>query len=124
MDAPNQAARNKVGPQAFVGWANTIVSYPTINADCAEAYAQTLFKIYTYWMNKLPLAECIRLTADSNSNACPLPVPGNELFVVKGVIYDNKPGLNADIYVVGHSGLRVDDLNPSFDNKYVPRTAK
>jgi plastocyanin len=121
IDTADQAARNKVGPQALVGYANTIISYPTVNADCAEAYAQTVLKFYTFWMNKQPLAECIRICADGNSNAAPFPVPGNELFVVKGVIYDNKPGLNADIYVMGHSGLTVDGLNSSFDGKYKPK---
>jgi hypothetical protein len=119
LDAPNQAARNKVGPQAFVGWAKEHAgNYST--ADLAEAYTETLDGFYDDWMSQAPLAECIQSASDPHFYNCPLPVPGNE--IVKDINGNRFHGETSPIYVSGHSGLTRNGVNTTWDNykPYVP----
>ncbi len=54
------ASRNKVGPQAFVGWWRAHEGWITTpNVDIAVAYTQTLSDFYYDWMNGATVAECI-----------------------------------------------------------------
>jgi len=135
LDAPNQAARNNVGPQAYVGWQKEHTGWMdggTGNLDrdddLATAYTQTLNNFYSDWMHKVPLAQCIANASVSTPNACPLPAvpPGNKAITISGTdVYGSPYSYNftnvvtSKIFVVGHSGLRVDRLDSSQDNKYV-----
>jgi hypothetical protein len=119
LDAPNQAALNKVGSQAFVGWAKEHAgNYAT--ADLAEAYTETLDGFYENWMDQVPLAACIQTASDPRINQCPLPVPGNEH--VKDINGNSFIGETSKIYVSGHSGLTRSSVNTTWDNykPYVP----
>jgi hypothetical protein len=113
LDAPNQARLNKVGPQAFVGWAKEHAGN-YVTADLAEAYTETLNDFYGDWMNRLPLAECIQNASDPKLHNCPFPVPGNE--VVKDIDGNPFKGETSKIYISGHTGLTRDSVNAAWEN--------
>jgi hypothetical protein len=119
LDAPNQARLNKVGPQAFVGWAKEHAGN-YVTADLAEAYTETLNVFYQEWMNGLPLAECIKDASNPALHNCPFPVPGNEL--VKDINGNPFKGETSKIYISGHTGLTRDSVNAAWENykPYVP----
>lgn len=110
------AARSRVGPQAFVGWADTVSSF-TQNIDTLSASTEALDAFYVAWMSGQPLANCILSASDKTLLDCPFPLVGNEAYTVNGIPYSSK---TSKIYVVGHSGLTITGLNPSFDNLYRP----
>jgi hypothetical protein len=127
--ATNQAARFKLGPQAFVGWAGLKSDhfggrYDTNGAIVlqssevvATAYTETLQQFFLDWMNGASLAQCIRNASNTNLIECPLPVPGITNFTVNGTSFSLK--YPSKIYVVGHSGLTVTGLITADDNKFV-----
>jgi hypothetical protein len=129
FSATNQAARFKLGPQAFVGWADLKADhfggrYDTNGAIVlqsseivATAYTETLQQFYLDWMNGSSLNQCIRNASNTNLVECPFPVPGNTNFWVNGTRFNLK--YLSKIYVVGHSGLTVTGLISGEDNKFV-----
>lgn len=108
------SSRGKVGPQAYVGWARPRTPYVNTE-ERMGGYTETLQAFYTFWMNGVPLAQCIRLTSDKKTYGCPLPVPGNEVVTQNQV---KTTQLTSPVYVVGHSGLTVSGINSGFDNQY------
>jgi hypothetical protein len=131
--ATNQAARQQLGPQAFVGWAKVTPDYfggfystnRVLNFDeskaVASAYADTLQLFYEDWMNGVSLANCIRDATNTAVVYCPLPLPGRERFTVvaSGVQYNVYTTNTSPIYVVGHSGLTITGLREQDDNQFV-----
>jgi hypothetical protein len=102
------ADRNRVGPQAFVGWADE-----TGNALYTAAHADTLDFIYTLWMGGgFPLAACLQWGSDPKANAMPLGVPGNNWFTIDGIKHHQ---WTCKLIVVGHAGLTVDGWDESYD---------
>jgi hypothetical protein len=91
LDAPSQAARNHVGPQAYVGWANTNTGWFNFSNDSdnainvSTAYAQTLADFYENWMNKIPLKKCIDAASVPAENRAPFPVPQNKKGLVSKI---------------------------------------
>ncbi|MDE3100105.1 MAG: hypothetical protein KGJ88_11590 [Verrucomicrobiota bacterium] len=133
LDAPNQAARNKVGPQAYVGWAADHVGWLNLTTssdaalNVATAYTETLDNFYENWMNQVPLAQCIQIASTSAANMDPFPVPQNKNIIVHGqnpqtleyYSYSYTNVVTSKIYVIGHSGLTRSSMNSSYDNYYV-----
>lgn len=113
MKASSQVARNKVGPQAFVGWAKEHTGY-YYTANRLKAYTETLNAFYVLWMSGHPLASCLDFASEPAFVDAPLPVPGNENVVVDGIPVGKRA--TSKLYVVGHSGLTVNGLNTSWDN--------
>lgn len=121
------AARNKVGPQAFVGWATNIADWmggtqdALANEDVSRAYTRTLMNFYLDWMNNIPLAQCIASASVLKPQQAPFPVPGNER---PQVVVDNEPYncivTTSKIYVEGYSGLTINGMNSSQNNIYAP----
>jgi len=121
------SARSRVGPQAFVGWAgewgNGLAGFrpnEPVRTAYAVAYTETLQALYVYWMSGQPLANCIKFASDKSSFDVPLAVLGNE-----NAIDPDNPSVpyrraTSKIYVIGHSGLTVNGLNPSYDYLYRP----
>jgi len=122
----NEVARNKTGPQAYVGWANTVTDWlggnedPVQGANISKAYTQTLNNFYTLWMRGSTLAECIDNSSLSLYGTAPLPVPQNKNVLVYGDGF-NYIGTNllvAPIYVIGHSGLTVKSIDSRYDKQH------
>ncbi len=109
--------RNKVGPQAFVGWANSHGTGLTSHPEFGKAYTETLRAFYVLWMSGHPLASCIDFASEYTFLDNPFPVRGNEMIEVNGLRGKRN---TCDIYVVGHSGLTVSGLNQSWDKRYQP----
>ncbi len=131
----NQAPRDKVGPQAFVGWAADHAAWMNGNAEndsaaalnIATAYTATLQVFYSYWMGGASLKECIdNVSFLSLYGMAPFPVPNNKNVVIYGSGYDYHLTniLTSRIYVVGHPGLTVGGVSLQFDNdkSYAPPT--
>jgi hypothetical protein len=137
LDTPNQAARNKVGPQAFVGWAADHTGWlngvdaSEASLDVATAYTQTLEDFYEQWMDNVPLNQCIYSASTSAENTAPFPVPQNKKVTISGINYEDFDSYNftytnvmtSPIYVVGHSGLKRSSLDSSQDNYYAAPTS-
>jgi hypothetical protein len=121
--ASTQAARFKLGPQAFVGWAGVKSDWlgfysSYVGSDVATAYTETLQYFYLDWMNGTPLAQCIADASNTNIVACPLPVPQVKTFLFENRVIETNT-FPSEIYVVGHSGLTVSGLRSDYDNLYV-----
>jgi hypothetical protein len=144
----SQAARYKLGPQAYVGWGgestawtaglygetNGKIDYSKVDVDeslnMAWSYSQTLADFYDEWVNNTPLAQCIAdASAANNIGQVPFSVPHkNRTFAIYSdwSPYDEN-GFNFQIYqsymtkifVIGHSGLTRTSLDPTYDYKYV-----
>jgi len=102
---PNLRTREKVGPQAFVGWKG---DRPTNyrSTDVMKAYAVTLNAFFTYWMSGKTLNKSIKWSCDPSYLEYPLPIPSNKRVIING---DKIEWVHvSEIYVVGHSGLTVD----------------
>src|ERR1039458_10263887 len=115
LDAPNQAGRNKTGPQAYVGWATIHDSWmnsPDPNGVyTAQAYTATLNNFYSMWMKGATLKDCIDTASVSSFGTAPLLVPKNKNVTVRGNGHDPWSYTNLDtskIYIVGFPGLKVD----------------
>ena len=133
LDAPNQAARNKVGPQAFVGWAVDHTGWMNQQSnsigslDEAFAATETLADFYESWMDGSTLAQCIQIASTPGvPNTAPFPVLQNGTsqrltgdgidgysynFVVTNIV-------PSKISVIGHSGLTRSSVNGSQDGLY------
>ncbi len=128
LDSPNIAGRNKVGPQAYVGWADEHTGWmdagssagTTADAAFAKGYTQTLNNFYTDWMSGRTLRECLDNASKSAPNTCPLPVPANKnvTMTLGGVEYIVTGVITSKIYVVGHSGLTRGSLVVDEDGRY------
>lgn len=113
LDAANQARRNNVGYQAFVGWEKEHAgNYKT--AALAEAYTETLDSFYQEWINGASLAQCILDASNPQAHNCPLPVPPNA--VVKDVNGNRFSGETSRIYISGHTGLTRSSVNSIWEN--------
>jgi len=133
LDTPSQASRNKVGPQAYVGFANDHVGWINFSVDndasqnISSAWTETLANFYENWMDQVPLKQCIDTASTRYDNMVPFPVPQNKTTVIKGINYDTFESYNytytnvmtSPIYVVGHSGLTRNGVNSQYDNYYV-----
>ena len=133
LDAPNQAARNKVGPQAYVGWEKEHTGWmdagtgdSTRDENLAYAYTQNLNNFYSLWMHNVSLAQCIASASVAANGTAPLPVPQNKKVTIWGTNPNNGPFNypytdidTSRIFVVGHSGLKVSGSDGNYDNYYV-----
>jgi hypothetical protein len=135
--ASQSAARYKLGPQAYVGWAASFTGWFNWTDDsdnsvaAAEAYANTLNNFYNEWMHNISLAQCIADASRPNiQNTAPFPVPekGKDYnfqgtATINGFPYNyNFTVTNNEtskIYVSGHSGLTRNSVVTGDDNKYV-----
>ena len=132
LDAPNQASRNKVGPQAYVGWASEHAGWIGFSVDndasqnIASAWTETLAEFYENWMDHVSLKQCIDTASTPQANIAPFPVPQNKMITIHGINYETFEDysytytnvITSPIYVVGHSGLTRNGVNNSFDNYY------
>jgi hypothetical protein len=134
--ASQSAARYKLGPQAYVGWAASFSGWfnETDDSDnsvaLAEAYANTLDNFYEEWMLNFPLAQCISDASKPNVlSTAPFPVPQNGknyhfkgTAIIDGFPYDydftSTNNETSKIYVSGHSGLTRSSVNTGADNLY------
>ncbi len=132
--ASQSAARYKLGPQAYVGWAASFSGWfnETDDSDnsvaLAEAYANTLNNFYEEWMLNIPLDQCIAVASRKNVlNTAPFPVPQNGkdyhfkgTATINGFPYDydftSTNNETSKIYISGHPGLTRSGLNQSADN--------
>jgi len=131
--AADQAARQKLGAQAYVGWAsasggalsglyftNGVLDMAGSRAE-ESAYTATLQCFFFDWMNGASLYQCITNASDTNVFACPLQVEGVKTFTIgqpftsTSFTVTNK--YPSKIYVVGHSGLTKGGLRPEDDRK-------
>jgi hypothetical protein len=129
LDAPNQAARNKVGPQAYVGWQKEHTGWmdagtgdSTRDENLAYAYTQNLNMFYTFWMNRVPLKQCLDAASIATAGTAPFPVPRNKNVTIWGSNPNNGPYnypysnvMTSKIYLVGYPGLRVDGVDHNLD---------
>ena len=130
LDKMNVAARNQVGPQAFVGYFRPMAGWPATSVQLGEAYGVTLGMFFNDWMNGCTLAECIYQASQNSWGMAPFPVTGygyeNRIELkgqdYNGVFYDivySRANHNAihtsPIYVIGHTGLTVTSYNPDLD---------
>ncbi len=132
----DQAGREKLGPQAFVGWAHGKTGclsemYDTngnldLNKTRAaeSAYTATLCGFYLAWMNGATLYQCINLASDPTAVPYPLPVPSIKRFTIgppfanpSFIVINSYP---SPIYIVGHSGLTRSGLVRDQDGHYLP----
>ncbi|MGH7990452.1 MAG: hypothetical protein ACREDS_09730, partial [Limisphaerales bacterium] len=131
LDAPNQASRNKVGAQAYVGWAADHWGWLNFQNDSsaalniATAYTETLNNFYNLWMNQVPLANCIATASAPAANSAPFPVPQNAKITIHGTdpygsgySYAYTNVMTSPIYVIGHSGLTRSSVDSQYDNAY------
>jgi hypothetical protein len=135
--APNQAARNRVGPQAYVGWARDHTGWmnggtgnSTKDLDLATAYATTMHEFYLTFMTGGTLRQCIDQAVQPRVNTAPFPVPTNKNVTVTGnglslaghsYSWSFTTVVTSKIYVVGHSGLRIDQQGyNAADDGYYP----
>jgi hypothetical protein len=133
----NSAAKYKLGPQAFVGWGKSFTGWlnPTTDTteteDVALAYTEALDDMFELWMDNYALAQCIQSASTPHEDIAPFPVSNSGIKTyniygeagIDGEPYNyNIPATNiltAPIYVIGHSGLTRNSINPNFDNQYV-----
>ena len=126
-----QAARPKLGPQAFVGWSTLKSAWldgftnATGNLDLnmsqavQSAYTVTLQLFYSDWMNGEALLTCIRHATDTNRVPCALPIPKVDLitigspFASPSFTVTNK--YTAYIYIFGHPDLTRGGLDSEAD---------
>jgi hypothetical protein len=123
LDAANQAARNKTGPQAYVGWAdvhagllNGGTGNPQADFDIAVGYAQTLRGFYSLWMNELSLKTCVDYACFTTASP-PFPVPRNKdvTFHANGGYYHQTNVMTSKIYIVGYPGLYLRGTYHNYD---------
>lgn len=123
LDVTNSLIRSKVGPQAYVGWADVHVGWFNQREDSVyavnieTAYAQTLANFYTDWMNGTPLVDCIYNGTKSSYGTVPLPVPENTQMLVtgNGYRYNFTNVMTGKIYLIGFPGLEVKTTDHRFD---------
>ncbi|PWU15728.1 MAG: hypothetical protein C5B50_14955 [Verrucomicrobia bacterium] len=133
--SPDEPRRDNLGPQAFVGWGEDVqrgLAGLTNTSYYADAFwlateaADTTGTFYLLWMSGIPLAQCITWTSDPKFVTVPLPVRNrpNKHFKYIDVTNPQTEGVmelhTAPLYVVGHSGLRVDGWSRELDNLYRP----
>ena len=117
-----QTGRTPLGPQAFVGWAKRATDWiggshqESYSRQVAEGYMQTLARFYRNWMSGYSLYQCLTNASDTNAFGVPLPVPSVKWAYAGWAAYKNT--YPSDIYVVGHSGLKVSDWNPDADGYF------
>jgi hypothetical protein len=137
LDAPNQAARNKVGPQAYVGWAADHTGWLNFSTssdaalNTSVAYTETLSDFYENWLDGATLKQCVDTATTSAANMVPFPVPQNKNITVHGqnpqtleyFSYSYTNVVTSKIYIIGHSGLTRSSLNSQDDKANVPSSA-
>jgi hypothetical protein len=131
--ADDRAARYKLHEQAYVGWAdlkaaqldgvygtNGVLNISEAKAE-ESAYTATLQWFFLDWMNGASLYQCIKNASDTNLAPCPFPVPGTTTYTIgypfaspSFTLTNSHP---SKIFVVGHSGLTRDGLQPGDDGK-------
>ena len=130
----DQAARSRLGPQAFVGWSDEIpdwlAGYRNVNGldvnkskAIQSAYTATLLLFFSEWMNGKSLWTCIAKA--SNPNYAQLPLPsrrfreytiGPPYTTPYGITSFTVPGeTKAYIWIYGHPGLTRNGLDPQTD---------
>jgi hypothetical protein len=109
--AEEAAARSNIGPQAFVGWADDVDDPFDYNEDIATAFTETLQGFYALWMSGHPLAQCIQWASTPQNGKVAFPIKKYTV-TMNGVTYTSEP---SKLVVVGHPGLKVDGLDPSWD---------
>jgi hypothetical protein len=129
-----QAARSKLGAQAFVGWSAPV---PDLlggipdkgNIDVNEsmalqsAYSATLQFFFSEWMNGKPLIECIMDASKPGPYVpCPLPSWGvNHITIgppfasTSFEVNFNDPRFVGKLWIYGHPGLTRNGLKPEID---------
>ncbi|MEI8079288.1 MAG: hypothetical protein WCH61_06640 [bacterium] len=125
----NEAPRDKVGPQAYLGWASdhagwlngNVENDHTIALNIAKAYTQTLQMFYSYWMSGKSLKECIDYVSSASLyGMAPFPVPEFKKVPIYGPGYDYMLTnvLTSKIVVIGHSGLTWNGRRPDKDGYF------
>ncbi len=124
IDAPIQAARNKTGAQAYIGWADEHAGWfnysqnSQVTDDMAKGFGATLTQFYTLWMNNVPLRQCLDIACTPASGKAPFPVPENKnlKLTINSHNYSTTNLATSKIYLVGYPGLTVGGRDPSFDS--------
>lgn len=121
--AQQQAARNRSGPQAYVGWESVHggglnrADHTSSDVDLVKGYTATLSKFYSLWMQGFRVRQCIDQTAAVTAGQWPLPVPQNTNFTntINGTTYQFKNMSTSRIFIIGFPGLQVDRTDHNFD---------
>ena len=123
----NEAPRDKVGAQAYVGWATDHMGWmngsdgSASSLAAAKAYTQTLQTFYADWMFGKSLKQCIdnaSFLALSGRAQFPVPDNSNVLIYANGYSYLYTNIDTSKIVVVGHSGLAKDRVYQNLDGYY------
>ena len=132
LDTPNQAAKNNIGPQAYVGWDVDHTGWLVVpddsgtSVDLATAYTETMADFYENWMDGATLAQCIQVASTPAPNIAAFPVPqngkvesfhGTDEFGSPYSIIDTNV-VTSKISVFGHSGLKRTGVDRSQDGLY------
>jgi hypothetical protein len=132
------AARQRVGPQAFVGWGTINVAWIASTSTNAAGYIGSINEVTAFarnlsddfflqWMRGSSLASCIYSASNPTDGSAPFPVPqwAHKSFIMAGddfygAYHYDFPNLTqtSPIYVVGHSGLKRYLYDPTQDNVY------
>lgn len=130
LDEANDAGRNKVGPQAYVGWAKDHSAWMNGEGDftkglnIAKAYTQTLAMFYADWMIGRTVKTCIdNQSFISHYGMAPFPVPENKIVPIYGDGYNYMAHVQTSrIYIIGFPGLQVGGVDRSLnsDTSYAP----
>jgi hypothetical protein len=81
----------------------------------AKEYGKTLNAYFLDWMNTKTVAECIDNAANSALHKFPLADPQNKSVTIETQTWQLS---TTQIYVLGHSGLKVNGWNQSYDEAY------
>lgn len=123
LDSPNQAARNKTGPQAYVGWGTVTTGllnfkdHTTGATDQEQGYVNTLAKFYSAWMSGNRLRDCLNSATTVSANCYPLPVDKNKnfTFTINNNSYTITNRVTSKLYLIGYPGLQVDRTDHTLD---------
>lgn len=121
--AQKQAANNKTGPQAYIGWENVHagglnrLNYTPAAVDSVKAYANTLNTFYSLWMQGFRVKQCIDEASKVTTDRFPLPVPENKTFTVtiNNAAYLFTNITTSKIFIVGFPGLQIDRTDHALD---------
>ena len=121
--AQQQAARNRSGPQAYVGWESVHggglnrADHASTDVDLVKGYTTTLSKFYSLWMQGFRVRQCIDQAAAVTAGQWPLPVPQNTNFTntINGTTYQFKNMSTSRLFIIGFPGLQVDRTDHSLD---------
>lgn len=109
------AARCNIGPQAFVGWEKPNYNPYTRDVDVGQAYTETLLAFYTQWMCGHSVLQCVGYASDPTKVIVPFPVPKNQNYIFTTIGGQHSITSTSRLIIVGHPGLTINGLDPSWD---------